>query len=313
VSELLDELARSMARSMPRRRALRMLGTAAVGVAFGGLARKSHATTTAHWCHEEVAKRGWKYCQQESEACFPACCPRERICSKGECGSNGCCQWSCCDPCNPRGSRPDGKGGCAPGPVSPDCGPKRCGPDITDALEDALTRVKSAFSGWSNVRRYDACIGLVTVPGAAVSWDIKELGPGGRESFTRQYPGCGTCGYSVQVGNDCHYAGSVNYAVYGVMMRLCHDHLSREDSSIADWFTQQEMLELVYIHKNLNWSLTQGANFQASNEWALAGYKTGSIRPFPPGDRQNCTERCKPYDGPGLTVRWLPNVIRPPR
>ncbi len=55
---------------------------------------------------------------------------------------------------------------------------------------------------------------------------------------------------SVQVGKDCHYAGSVNYVVYGRMMRLCHDDFVKDDSPIADWFSQEEMLELVYIHKN---------------------------------------------------------------
>lgn len=128
MSELLDELARSLARPMPmpRRHALRVLGGAALGVWFGRSAQPGRAATSQHWCHGEVSKNGWKYCQQESQACFPACCPRERICSKGPCGSNGCCQWSCCDPCNPRGSRPDGKGGCAPGPVAATCckGPK---------------------------------------------------------------------------------------------------------------------------------------------------------------------------------------------
>ena len=34
-------------------------------------------------------------------------------------------------------------------------------------------------------------------------------------------------------------------------MRLCHDDLAKDDSSLADWFSQQEMLELVYIHKSL--------------------------------------------------------------
>jgi hypothetical protein len=102
----------------------------------------------------------------------------------------------------------------------------------------------------------------------------------------------------------------VNYVVYGVMMRLCHDYLSKEQSSIADWFSRQEMLELVYMHKNKTG--TPAANFQASNEWALAGYQSGSIRPTPPGDRGGCEAPCdKAYSGPGLTVNWLPYVIRP--
>ena len=71
------------------------------------------------------------------------------------------------------------------------------------------------------------------------------------------------------------------------------------------------MLELIYMHKNKTG--TPAANFQASNEWALAGNRSsGSLRPFPPGDRKECTERCsRSYSGPGLTVNWLPNVIRP--
>ena len=312
MSELLDEFARSLATSMPRRRALRVLGAAVVGIWAGRAATSARGAPgrQTHTCDTNVRTLGWKYCTPATERCFPTCCPRERVCSVGP-SPNGCpILVSCCNPCNPRGSRPTPDGSCGPGPVSPDCAPKTCGPDITRALDDAMGRVRSEFSGCSTLERYDACIGLTTLPGAAISWDIKELGPGGRESFTRQYPGCGTCGNSVQVGNDCHYAGSVNYAVYGVMMRLCHDYLSREESSIADWFSREEMLELVYIHKNQ--SGTQAANFQASNEWALAGYQSGSLRPTPPGDRSDCTKRCsKAYSGPGLTVRWLPKVIRP--
>lgn len=316
MSQFLDELARTMARSMPRRGAVRLLGAAIVTavagssapVARGGSARRTHT------CDREVETGKWKYCTEATEYCFPTCCPNERRCSVGPRDPNRGCPkvTTCCDPCNPRASTPDGAGGCKPGPVADTCGPKTCGPDLTDALEDALARVKTEFAGWSGLTRYNACLDLVTLPGAAISWDIKELGPGGREQLTRQYPGCGTCGHSVQIGPDCHYSGSVNYAAYGVMMRLCHDYLSREESMFADWFTRNEMLEMVYIHKNQTG--TQAANFQASNEWANAGYNAGSARPYPPGDRPDCKKRCdKPYSGPGLTIRWLPHVIRPGR
>jgi hypothetical protein len=96
--------------------------------------------------------------------------------------------------------------------------------------------------------------------------------------------------------------------VYGVMMRLCHDYLSKEDSGFADWFSAEEMQELIYMHKSLNPTLTESANLRASTEWALAGYHSGSVRPTPPGDRkEQCKQLCsKPYAGRGLTVRWLP-------
>ena len=143
MSEFLDELARTMATAMPRRRALRVLGAAVVTAWAGGATSVASARRQAHWCHTEVRTNGWKFCTPETEACFPTCCPRDWSCSIGKCGSNGCCEITCCDPC--KGLRPDGKGGCARGPIPDDCGPKRCGPDITDALEDALSRVKSEF------------------------------------------------------------------------------------------------------------------------------------------------------------------------
>ena len=124
-------LARSLARPMPRKHALRMLGATALGVWFGGSVRKAHALGAAHWCHREVSTHGWKFCTEENEYCFPTCCPQERTCSIGPRSNRGCpSAVSCCDPCNPAGSRPDGTGGCAPGPVAAHCpckqGQKKC-------------------------------------------------------------------------------------------------------------------------------------------------------------------------------------------
>jgi hypothetical protein len=285
MSEFLDELARSMTKAMPRRRALRMLGGALLGVALPA-ARATGARAT-HDCPAQDAFLC--QCPSINGLFYKICCPNETPGAKYKC--------TCKAP-------PNGEARCTL------IRKKTCGPDITSALEDALSRVKSEFAGWSGLKRYNACGDLVTLPAAAFSWDIRELGPGGREAFTNGYPGCGTCGNSVQVGNDCHYSGSVNYAAYGVMMRLCHDYMKTQDSAFTDWFSSEEMLELIYMHKNK--SGTPAANFQASNEWALAGYRSGSLRPFPPGDRKECTGRCsKSYAGPGLTVNWLPWTIRP--
>lgn len=288
MTAFLDELARSMATPVPRRRAMRVFGAALVALAWPVAAAKGARGT--HDCPAQ----GLVLCQcpAANGLFFKLCCWSKEACTCDIPRQATCCQY----PKVWEGGK---------------CVAKVCGPDITDALLDALSRVKSAFAGWSGPKRYAACSSLVTIPAAAFSWDIRELGPGGRAAFTKQYAGCDKCGNSVQVGNGCHYSGSVNYAAYGVMMRLCRDYLSKEDSSIADWFTQQEMLEMIYIHKNQTG--TQAANFQASNEWALAGYNnSGSLRPTPPGDRKNCQATCpKAYSGPGLTVNWLPFVIRP--
>lgn len=305
--KLLDNLARALAEPMPRRRAVRVLGVALAGAAIPGLGSRvaRAATAQAPPCNPNV------------ETC---CGPNERICWKDiTSGSRDgyCCPapaqfWSCGDKAN--GYKcinicpPDRQCGQICCPPKYKCSPRGCvqkgvcGPDITDALERALSRVKSEFASWSGTKRFAACANLVTLPGAAISWDVVELGPGGRERFARAHrPECSTCGFSVQVGRDCHYSGSVNYVVFGLMMRLCHDHFA--SSSVADWFSSEAMQELIYTYKNMTG--TQAANFQAATEWALAGYQSRSVRPSPRGDRvEECQLCSKPYSGSGLTVRW---------
>ncbi|MFN0153589.1 MAG: hypothetical protein ACKVUT_04355 [Gaiella sp.] len=329
MSAFLDELARTLATPMPRSRAFRILAGAVVAAAVPALRPQrasAHASVPAltTGCEPKQCKPPEPFlCACRGSK--PSNC--NSVC--GVAGSTCCCFMkggdlisliACppgyrCDP--PREScaciRPCGSSCCKPDEECRNgtCAKKVCGPDITSELESTLSRVKSAFAGWSGAKRFVACTNLVTLPGAASSWDIRELGPGGRSGFSKSYqPSCSTCGHSVQVGTDCHYSGSVNYVVYGVMMRLCHDHFTREESGFADWYSSNEMLELIYIHKNK--SGTEAANFQASNNWALAGYHSGSVRPTPPGDRKECTPCPNGYSGRGLTVNWLPYKIGPP-
>lgn len=332
---------------MPRRHALRLLGGAIVSAAVpgvlwkGGSAAARSRARKLDSCGGASGSLPWEFSCADSPTSHPGppcgpvrggaqdCCDgyEPQCCSDGP-ADNGrqghyCCESTCechkglcCTPGSTKGVDERGRPLCCdPGwlPKNGRCVPKVCGPDITSELEATLDRVRRAFAGWSGPRRYAACLGIVTVPSAASAWDIEELGPSGRESFVKKYqPDCGTCGLSVQAGGDCHYAGSVNYVIYGLMMRLCHDDFAKDDSSIADWFSQQEMLELVYIHKSFNKSLTQGANFQASNEWALVGYRNGPLRPTPPGDRKECKQLCgKKYSGRGFTVQWSYREIGP--
>jgi len=342
MTRFLDEVARSLARPMPRSRALRLLGGALASAALPGVFGGRSAASTRRrelpdicggspgplayefFCAGPTKPNGGPACGPIRGG-VPDCCDRiePKCCADGDpnngrqghycCGSTcECYKGICCTPGSTKGVDKQGKPLCCePGWLLKNggCVPKVCGPDITDELGATLSRVNNTFAGWSKTTRTDVCIGLVTLPSAAVAWDILELGPGGREKFAkRNQPDCSTCGFSVQVGSDCHYAGSVNYAVFGRMMRLCHDFL--DDSAIGDWFSQEETLELVYIYKNITGS--QGANFQAANEWALTGYRNGSLRPFPPGDRKECTEMCsKDYSGPGFTVQWSFRTIRP--
>ena len=55
----------------------------------------------------------------------------------------------------------------------------------------------------------------------------------------------------MQVGDDCHFVGSINYVLFGTMMRLCHDHLENSlFSYAAPWFTADNMLVIaIYKHE----------------------------------------------------------------
>jgi hypothetical protein len=101
VSEFLDELARSMAKPLPRRRALRLLGGAVVAVAVPGFAKttKAHGATSFHLCE----KQGGLLCECncKGDVCQRICCkPREQYeCYCGSVQYGAACKKKCSAPC----------------------------------------------------------------------------------------------------------------------------------------------------------------------------------------------------------------------
>ena len=135
----LDDLARTLAQEMPRRRALRVIaGAVAAAAVPAWLARPASAQggkPLKHTCDIEVAERGWQYCTPATEACFPTCCPGDWKCSVGPLGSNGCPSVTvCCNPCDPLKSQVLPGGNCGPGPVAEHCCPgnRKCGSKCCD-------------------------------------------------------------------------------------------------------------------------------------------------------------------------------------
>ncbi len=184
------------------------------------------------------------------------------------------------------------------------CCKKVCGPDISNALEDVLSRTKAAFAGWTPLQRAVACTALVQTPIGAVGWEINQLGPGGREQAEKNFqPDCATCGgsLSVQVGDGCHHAGSVNYVSYGVMLRLCHDHLENMGSTLSSTYSEEQMALYITIWK----SLRGAPNLTASLKWAKAGYNGWPRGSTPSPELPSCAKCQKPLTS-RLTVRWLP-------
>jgi hypothetical protein len=214
-----------------------------------------------------------------------------------------CCGNACCDPKSQICICPE------PGGVGGACVDRVCGPYLSEALGYALVWMKREFAGWSALARRQVCDSLYDM--GAIAWDIAELDPANRTRFIAQYgPECTTCGDAVRVGNECHHAGSVNYVVFGAMMRLCHDDRALGKS----WFSEEAMNLLIVLHKTNLWTKQEAGNLDASIAWAKAGYRgwpnNGRV---PPGDRAHCKATCgKPYKGPGLTVRWSYKRIRFP-
>jgi hypothetical protein len=122
VSEFLDELARSLAKPMPRSRALRVLGMAVASAAVpllrpgSAAARDQHALRPS--CHTASCPHPWapKLCK----------CNEKAIVGVG--GETTECNWTCCREqqecdCNPGGIA---GAGCKGTPCSKPCGSKCC-------------------------------------------------------------------------------------------------------------------------------------------------------------------------------------------
>lgn len=340
VSGWIDDLARTLAEPMSRRRALRIFGTTVAAAAVPGL-RPSPAGATrravGYTCNPNVETccgKDERVCQKDAPVPLNKgyCCPAPGwrwLCGDKKngykcvdfCGEDyqSPCTGSpdkfsttvgvCCDNriapiCDPDSGQQTSDGGSIP-----QCLPKTCGPDVTNALTAAITRTRLEFATWSDVKRVVQCDSLVTPGIAQVGWEIDQLGPGVREKLVNDFrPKCATCtnNPSVQV-DGCHYAGSVNYVIYGVMMRLCHTDY--RDSigparARASYYEESSMVAIISAYKTLR----RAPNKAASIRWAKAGYNGWPSVPAPPPELPKCGA-CR-SEVKRLTVRWLPGTLR---
>jgi hypothetical protein len=193
-----------------------------------------------------------------------------------------------------------------------------CGPNVTAPVIVAIHNVKNAFSGSNLLTKELVCKGLLDpLLSGPRAWDINELHK--QEWIHTDYgPKCATanatpaCHASVQITKECHYAGSVNYVIFGTMCKLCYAHyLTMILVNPVDWllFTKPAMLELINLYKGHHKLEGEpSANFEESKAWASAGYDGWPSGGSPPkGDRPNCKPACGiPYTGPRFTVYWFP-------
>ncbi|HYJ84866.1 MAG TPA: DUF4157 domain-containing protein, partial [Pyrinomonadaceae bacterium] len=200
-----------------------------------------------------------------------------------------------------------------------------CGPNVTRQVAEAVRLAKSIFRGWNRSQKEDACDALVSYEGASgkvtsrkatvvaeCSWDIYELHRNKWISDKFQ-PTCATtgretkkCGESIQMDDDCHHAGAVNYVIFGTMFRLCSD----EDLDMFFDFTKSNMKTLIDMYKGSRMSGfgTPVENFEGSLAWAKVGYEGWPGVSSPAGDWNACAPMCpKPYSDQPFDIHWHPH------
>jgi hypothetical protein len=198
-----------------------------------------------------------------------------------------------------------------------------CGPNISTQLIDVIHRTKTLFAGWSNAQKENACNELKSISTGTGAWDISELHE--RAWIASYRPACATritngyspCEFSVQVGNGCHFAGAVNYVIFGVMCKLCYDYyegLERIERTRRPFhvpqlvrlyqrekskFGESNMISSIYLYKmrdfRFSWDLPPirpHPSYQGSRNWAVAGYRGWPAAPTPPVDRPECSPTC---------------------
>ena len=231
---------------------------------------------------------------------------------------------------------------------------------MTKQITAAIKMTKHIFSDiWTPNDREEACDGdrekenggrCMGHPGVASPGVDRRLPAWSCATWT-SYPRCGwfatdpdydkdkQIAGTVTVDNSCHLAGSANYVIFGVMMKLCHDEYDdrvTQAQTCADnrawWkrtpdldleelkamelvFTEGHMRTLIWAYKGHIWFYRDASgNFEAGKRWASAGYNgwpTGESTPE--ADRASCAVPCPlAYGSRGTRtgdfhVNWYPH------
>lgn len=217
--------------------------------------------------------------------------------------------------------------------MAPGTGPFACGIDVTESTKAAIRTTKSAFHHWTSDQRHESCRALYSLTTGDVAWDILELHSQVTSDTLNQpfRPICTTsgadpaCGSSVSIGGSCHFAGSANYVIFGVMCRLCHDHYDTMLNEAAFYevfdkddyrlgrtrFTSRAGSGLVDLYKKYVPLLTGDApagNLNAAKRWSIAVQGWPHLATTPPPDRVNCQLTCPHRATNPFAISWYPYV-----
>lgn len=195
--------------------------------------------------------------------------------------------------------------------------PHICGPDIDRSLTNVLVKIQTDFAHADVWDKRTACENLHIPPMAIMAWDINDLFLQNTSWINSSSPGCATplvsgevenasgCTNSVWAGGNCHLAGTANYAMFGIVQKLCNDF--REIDSwwwqpMANMYSEDATRDLIGLYKAID-------PFDTSDrpiDWAVTTYRGGPTARPTTGNRSGCS-RC----GGGPTTRvfdysWWP-------
>jgi hypothetical protein len=219
-------------------------------------------------------------------------------------------------------SLPDGVADPQPAPAADEAAPQRiCGPDITNSLTTMLGTVEPWFMTLTGFEQSRSCMalgpgGFLALVNPGMAWDTRELflpNTGWLDPYFRRRscgsprdPGCetdperhlcetaGTCGNSVVVDGKCMLAGTANYALFGKMCRVCHDHTGR--------WNRWDMRATIAAWKTIDWD-----DSTPPKEVASAAYDgTFPSVPATAENRATCTGRCGLTHGGAFDFIWEP-------
>jgi RHS repeat-associated protein len=139
-----------------------------------------------------------------------------------------------------------------------------CGPDITKSLAATMRDVTKAFFKLSGENKKSVCSTFIDI----ASWDMSGLkAPWGmslnlpNRCGQRDPDNSSKCKLTVTVNGECHYAGTVNYLLFGHMGSLCEKSLVNMTLKVALWKTWS----------NLPIPLPHGDTYPGSVLWMSAG------------------------------------------
>lgn len=200
-------------------------------------------------------------------------------------------------------------------PEPPPEGQHICGPDITEALANALAEVRAHFAGLSATEKKESCDAITGITTFVMAWDIHDLFLPETDWLRLPpfHPPCGmpgatgsniedaaTCSNSVQVRDKCFLAGTVNYAIFGQICRLCNDELGV--------LSEQTMINLINLWKLL--TLITFDDPGPPTAWARAGFH-GFPGHMPANEnRAHCTGRCSVGGVSPFSWVWEPHHPR---